>query len=78
MVTLKPEPLRRDNFAPFGDVIDVADAAHFTINQGFAERFNDLAQVDVASEGGSTNISIVTAIPRPPMFAPTALKAAAP
>ncbi len=35
------------------------------INQGFAERFNDLAHVDVAAEGGAVHISIVTASPRP-------------
>jgi ureidoglycolate lyase len=62
---IKPRPLTRTAFAPFGDVVETADAAHFTINQGFAERFNDLANVDVTMEGGSTNVSLVLGQPRP-------------
>ncbi|HLA01412.1 MAG TPA: ureidoglycolate lyase [Aestuariivirga sp.] len=61
MITLKPEPLTKASFAPFGDVIEIEGAQHFPINQGFAERFNDLARVDV----GEVNISIVTAKVRP-------------
>ena len=61
MITLKPEPLTKASFAPFGDVIEIEGALHFPINQGFAERFNDLARVDV----GEVNISIVTAKVRP-------------
>ena len=62
---LSPEPLTRAAFRPFGDVIEMEGAAHFTINQGFAERFNDLALVDVETEGGSTNVSLFLGKPRP-------------
>ena len=65
MTLLKPEPLTKAGFAPFGDVIEMDGAKHFPINQGFAERFNDLANVDVATGGGAVNVSMVTAIPRP-------------
>ena len=65
MVTLKPEPLTKASFAPFGNVIEIEGAQQFPINQGFAERFNDLARVDVAADGGSVNISIVNAVMRP-------------
>jgi ureidoglycolate lyase len=61
MITLKPESLTKASFAPFGDVIEIEGAQHFPINQGFAERFNDLARVDV----GEVSISIVTAKVRP-------------
>ena len=71
MVTLKPEPLTAKAFAPFGDVVEMEGAKHFPINQGFAERFNDLACVDVMTDGGSVNVSIVSAIVRPQ---PIALK----
>jgi ureidoglycolate lyase len=37
---------------------------HVTINQGFAERFNDLAHMDVAAEGGSPNVSLFLGAPR--------------
>ncbi len=65
MRLLFPEPLTRKAFCPFGDVIEMEGASHFTINQGFAERFNDLADVDVASDGGSTNVSLFLGVPRP-------------
>jgi ureidoglycolate lyase len=64
-VILKPEPLTKDAFAPFGDVVEMDGANHFTINQGFAERFADLAKIDVASEAGETAVGIVMAQPRP-------------
>ena len=65
MITLKPEPLTAKSLAPFGDVIEIEGAQPYPINQGFAERFNDLARVDVSSDGGSVNISIVNAVVRP-------------
>ena len=65
MITLRPEPLTRAAFAAFGDVVETPGAHHYTINQGFAERFNDLAAVDVAREGGGVNVSVFIAQPRP-------------
>lgn len=65
MIELAAGPLTRQAFAPFGDVIEVEGATPFTINQGFAGRFNDLANVDVGDEGGAANLSIVVAKPRP-------------
>ena len=62
---MKIEPLTKQAFAPFGDVIETEGAEHFFINQHFAERFNNLANVDVGDEGGSVNISIAAATPRP-------------
>jgi ureidoglycolate lyase len=59
------KPLTKATFAPFGDVVEIADAAHYPINQGFATRFNNLAKIDVETDGGSTNVSIVIANPRP-------------
>jgi ureidoglycolate lyase len=64
MRLLSPEPLKREAFRPFGDVIEMEGSAHVTINQGFAERFNDLAHVDVAAEGGSPNVSLFLGAPR--------------
>ena len=40
---MKIEALTKAAFAPFGEVIEIDGAQHFPINQGFAERFNDLA-----------------------------------
>ncbi len=64
-MSLTVEPLTRAAFAPFGDVVETDDARAIHINQGFAERHNDLANVDVTLDGGRTNVSIFTARPRP-------------
>jgi len=58
-LNLTAEPLTRDAFAPYGDVIETEGAKHFSINAGAIERFHDLAAVDVgAEEQGRTLISI--------------------
>ena len=71
MRLLRPEPLTRDAFRPFGEVIEMEGSAHYTINQGFTERFNDVCFVDVAPEGGATNVSLFLSQPRE---APVAIK----
>jgi ureidoglycolate lyase len=62
---MKVEKLTKEAFSLFGDVVEIDGANHYTINQGFAERFNDLANIDVSSDGGEVNVSIFTAIARP-------------
>jgi ureidoglycolate lyase len=61
---IRPEPLTREAFAPFGDVIEAEGRERVTINQGFAERFNDLAKVDTLTDGGATTISIARGTPQ--------------
>jgi len=60
---MKIEPLTREAFAPFGEVIETAGTP-LHINQGFADRFDDLCKVDVI-EGGVVKVSIFEARPRP-------------
>lgn len=62
---LKPELLTKAAFATFGDVVELDGKTPIQINQGFAQRFNNLANIDVTSERGETNISLFTANPRP-------------
>ncbi len=57
--------LTREAFAPFGDVIQVDGSPHYTINSGYAQRYHDLAAVDVLERGGRPLISIFRATPRP-------------
>jgi ureidoglycolate lyase len=61
---LQPTPLTAAAFAPFGDVIEIEGRAPRWINHGTCERFDDLAQVDVAGEGGRPLISLFRATPR--------------
>jgi ureidoglycolate lyase len=49
-ITLPIEPLTAAAFAPFGDVIEASDRARrMTINEGFTERYHDLARVDLGN-----------------------------
>ena len=62
---MRPDPLTAKAFGPYGDVIEAHDSdAHFTINAGFAQRFHNLATVDVARAGGTPIISIFRTKPR--------------
>lgn len=65
MRQLSPVPLTSTAFAPFGDVIECDAASPIVINQGFAQRFNDLAKIDVETGGGGVNVSLFTGQPRP-------------
>lgn len=64
MRELTPEPLTAEAFAPFGSVIQASDAAvKLDINQGHAVRYDRLAEIDVADEGGVGVISLFRAKP---------------
>jgi ureidoglycolate lyase len=58
------EPLARETFAPFGDVIELAGARHFPINGGTTERYHDLATLDVCADGGRPLVNVFRAQPR--------------
>jgi ureidoglycolate lyase len=58
------EPLTREAFAPFGDVIELAGAKQFPINLATTIRFHDLANVDVTDEGGRPLINLFRGLPR--------------
>lgn len=63
--SLPVESLTADAFRPFGDVVEASDAVRrFTINDGYAERFHELASVDTGPPGGRAVISIFKARPR--------------
>ena len=57
--TLRPEPLTRDAFAPFGQVIETAGAHHYPINAGNCERYHDLARVELGGVHPRPLISII-------------------
>ena len=52
ILSLRAEPLSREAFAPFGEVIEASDAVkHFTINAGNTERYHDLANIEPGADG---------------------------
>ncbi len=65
VVELIPEDLTKENFAPFGDVLEVDGAERLLINEGTTERFHALAALDVADENGAAILSIFRASVRP-------------
>ncbi|MDN5843483.1 MAG: ureidoglycolate lyase [Alcaligenaceae bacterium] len=74
LTPLTIEPLTREAFAPFGDVIEADDAVrHFTINEGNTERYHDLAHID-PGEGGRAIVSIFRGQPRDLPFTVTMME----
>ncbi len=64
MRTIKPEPLTREAFAPFGDVIEASDdAERQVINYGNTTRFHDLAAIDVIADSAKAGVSIFRSTP---------------
>ncbi|MCE7028521.1 ureidoglycolate lyase [Jiella avicenniae] len=64
MRVVRPQPLTKAAFAPFGEVLETAGAEELVINAGMATRYNDLARVDVAPDTGRPGIAIFRAKPR--------------
>lgn len=56
--TIIPEPLTKEAFAPFGDVLEATGAPDKVINQGLCGRFHDLAQLDFTGDGARAGISL--------------------
>jgi ureidoglycolate lyase len=68
--TITPKPLTKAAFSAFGDVIEAsADANNFAINDGYTQRYHDLAKVDVDDKQGHAIISIFRSTPLTPPIA---------
>jgi len=50
-ISLRPEPLTPERFAPYGDVIEGSTAGGNRMNEARFERFDDLCDIDIASPG---------------------------
>ena len=48
---VRTEPLTREAFSPFGDVLETHGISPELINQGHTQKFADLANITLASEG---------------------------
>ena len=60
---LRIEPLTREAFAPYGDLIDAGGVEPVAINDGTALKFPELAPIELVG-GGQAAISIYRAQPR--------------
>lgn len=63
-LTLAVSALNREDFAPFGDVIETRGASQCPINEGTSQRFHDLAEIDVLERGGRPLVNIFQAQPQ--------------
>ena len=66
-ITLRPELLTAERFAPYGNVIEAGTRSRAPMNAARFERFDDLAKIDIA-DGGRVAVSvarcrIATALP---------------
>ena len=50
MISLRPEPLTRERFAPYGDVIESSHHAVNAMNEARFERFDDLCNINVEGD----------------------------
>jgi ureidoglycolate lyase len=66
-ITLKPRPLTRERFAPYGDVIESAVDNKAGMNAARFERFDDLCKIDMVDDGRVTasiaRCRVATALP---------------
>ena len=72
---LVARPLERDAFAAFGDVVEIRDDTTATlINDGYATRYDDVATLDVDTDGGRPSVSLFRSRPVTPPVIVTSLE----
>ena len=63
-ITIIPKKITKENFAKFGELITTDDIKPISINDGYAKRFDGIANLDTSKENGETTISIFSALKR--------------
>jgi ureidoglycolate lyase len=63
-IIINPKPITKENFSKFGDMITTNDIKPLEINNGYAKRFDGIANVDTSKDNGETIISIFSALKR--------------
>ena len=61
---IKPVKISRSNFSSYGDLISTDDINPVNINEGYAKRFDNLANLDTSKDSGKTIVSIFSALKR--------------
>ena len=61
---ITPIPITKENFAKYGDMISTKDIKPLEINNGYAKRYDGIANLNTANENGETTISIFSALKR--------------
>ena len=63
-IIIKPIPITKENFYKFGDMITTADIKPIIINEGYAKRFDGIANLNTSKDNGKTTICIFSALKR--------------
>ena len=63
-ITINPKPITKENFSKFGDMITKANIKPIEINDGYAKRFDGIANLNTTKDNGETTISIFSALKR--------------
>ena len=63
-ITITPKKITKENFAKFGELITTDDIKPISINDGYAERFDGIANLDTSKDNGEATISIFSALKR--------------
>ena len=63
-IIMNPIQINKTNFSEFGDVITTKDIKPIKINNGYAERFDGIANLNTKEKNGETTISIFSALKR--------------
>ena len=63
-ITITPKKISKENFAQFGELITTDDIKPISINDGYAKRFDGIANLDTSKDNGEATISIFSAIKR--------------
>ena len=61
---ITPIQITKENFSKFGDVISTKDIKPLEINNGYAKRYDGIANLNTSNENGETTISIFYALKR--------------
>ena len=60
----KPVKISKENFANYGDLISTNNVKPIDINNGYAKRFDNLANINTSKDQGKTIVSIFAALKR--------------
>ena len=63
-ITINPKPITKENFSKFGDMITTANIKPIEINEGYAKRFDGIANLNTSKDNGETTICIFSALKR--------------
>ena len=63
-ITINPKPITKENFSKFGDMITKANIKPIEINDGYAKRFDGIANLNTTKDNGETTICIFSALKR--------------